>query len=108
MTKDRVYYKMGELSLYVKEGDLYKHLVVPVYVVRDLLRDRLSQNEWDRISRLAKERKPPKKFVKGKKGTVIINPSEKTATCFQTGINMEYLEPTWNVTIEELKLDNYF
>jgi len=93
-----------EVSLYFKEGDDYKHLAVPLYVVRDLLRDRLSKSEMDRIFRLSTSIKLPEKM---NTGSVIVDFSKKQAKCFQAGLKVEDLEPTWKVNIEKTNLLNY-
>ncbi len=93
-----------DVTLYVKEGAGLKVLKVPVYVVRDLLRDRLGQSELNRINRFAEKTNHPKTF---KPGSVVIDFSNKTATCFQAGLKLEYLEPTWKVQTEKVTLENY-
>ena len=93
-----------ELALYIKEGEGYKHLLVPLYVVRDLVRDRLSDSELDRIRRLAQTVEKPEQF---KAGSVLIDFSERKAVCFQAGLNVKDLEPTWTVEINQMSLDNY-
>lgn len=93
-----------DLSLYVKEGEGVKLLKVPKYVVRDLLRDRLSKGEIDRINRLAEKIDMPQKF---KAGSVIIDFNTKTAQCFQAGLDIKNLEPTWDLSIEPVGLENY-
>ncbi|MDP3698003.1 MAG: hypothetical protein Q8R47_00295 [Nanoarchaeota archaeon] len=93
-----------DVTLYVKEGGALKVLKVPVYVVRDLLRDRLGQSELNRINRFAEKSATPKVF---KPGSVVVDFSNKTATCFQAGLNLKYLEPTWKVNVEKVTLENY-
>ena len=93
-----------ELSLYVKEGEGLKVLKVPQYVVKDLLRDRLSKSELNRINRLAEKTPEPKVF---KSKSVIVDFSSKTARCFDARLNLEHLEPTWNVQTEKVTLGNY-
>ena len=93
-----------ELGLYVKEGGIVKFLKVPQYVVRDLLRDRLSESELRRIQRLAEPAELPSIF---KAGSVVADFSNKTATCFQAGLRVQDLEPTWKVAVEKLTLDHY-
>lgn len=93
-----------DVNLYVKNGEGFKVLKVPHYVIKDLLRDRLSKSELDRIDRLAEKTKTPKIF---KSGSVVIDFSNKSAQCFHAGINIKELEPTWNVQIEEVNLNNY-
>ena len=93
-----------DLNLYVKEGEGLKVLKVPQYVVKDLIRDRLSKSEIDRIHRFAEKTKTPEVF---KPGSVVVNFSSKTATCFQARLNIEDLEPTWDVKVEKVGLENY-
>jgi len=93
-----------DLDLYVKEGEDFKVLKVPSYVVRDLLRDRLSQDELKRINRLAERTEAPSMF---KPGSVVADFSTKTAQCFQAGLRVEDLEPTWKVSIEPMTILNY-
>ena len=93
-----------DVTLYVKEGGDLKVLKVPTYVVRDLLRDRLSSSELNRINRFAEKTDTPGTF---KPGSVLVDFSNKTATCFQAGLNLKYLEPTWKVNAEKVTLDNY-
>ncbi|MDP3733790.1 MAG: hypothetical protein Q8R37_01045 [Nanoarchaeota archaeon] len=93
-----------DVTLYVKEDGTLKVLKVPVYVVKDLLRDRLGQSELKRINRFAEKIKAPDAF---KPGSVVVDFSNKTATCFQAGLNIKHLEPTWEVSTEEVTLVNY-
>ena len=93
-----------DVNLYVKEGEGLKLLKVPKYVVRDLLRDRLGKSELNRISRFAEKTKVPDKF---KPGSVVIDFSKKTAKCFQAGLDLKNLEPTWDVEVEKVGLGNY-
>lgn len=93
-----------ELQLYVKEGEALKVLQVPQFVVKDLLRDRLSPSEVNRIHRLAEPVMVPETF---KPGSVVVDFSAKTAQCFQSGLNLSMLEPTWKVTTEAMTLGNY-
>lgn len=93
-----------EVSLYLKDGDDYKHLAVPLYVVRDMVRDRLSKSEIDRIFRLSSSIKLPEKLSSG---SVIADFSKKQARCFQAGLGVEDLEPTWKVQVEKTTLMNY-
>ena len=79
-------------------------VAVPPYVVKDLLRDRLSNSEISRIHRLAEKTKNPAVF---KPGSVVVDFNTKTAQCFQAKLNLEYLEPTWKVQVEEMGLENY-
>src|SRR3990167_9510085 len=88
-----------ELSLYLKEGEQLKVLKVPHYVVKDLVRDRLSKSEIDRIHRFAEKTKVPSKF---KPKSVVVDFSSRTALCFQAGLNVTDLEPTWNVKVEDV------
>lgn len=89
---------MRDVYLYVKEGEQVKKVKVPLYVVKDLLRDRLSQSELNRIHRFAEPAKTPKHF---NAGSVVVDFSTKTAMCFETGLNMEDLEPTWKIEYQE-------
>lgn len=93
-----------DVELYVKEGEGMKMLKVPRHVVRDLLRDRLSASEIGRIHRLAEKMKTPSVF---KPGSVVVDFSSKTAACFQAGLNLENLEPTWDIQKEKVTLENY-
>ena len=93
-----------DLALYIKEGDGYKHLLVPLYIVKDLIRDRLSQSELDRIHRLAQVVERPSQF---KAGSVVVDFSERKAVCFQAGIKVRELEPTWDVRVEKMGVFNY-
>ena len=93
-----------DVSLYVKEGEELKFLKVPQYIVKDLLRDRLSKSELSRIDRLAEKTKVPKIF---RSGSVIVDFSNKSAQCFHAGLNIKDLEPTWDVRTEKVTLRNY-
>lgn len=93
-----------QLSLYLKEGEQFRVLEVPQYVVKDLLRDRLSNSELNRINRLAERIEPPNMF---KAGSVVVDFSTKSAFCYQTGLNISDLEPTWDVHIVQMTLENY-
>lgn len=93
-----------ELTLYLKEGEALRSLTVPTYVVKDILRDRLSKSERDRIDRFAKETAHPDVF---KAGSVVVDFSTKSACCYQAGLNIEFLEPTWNVEIAQMKATKY-
>jgi hypothetical protein len=93
-----------DLSLYLKDGDDYKQLSVPLYVVRDLLRDRLSKSEIDRLFRLSTATELPEKIDTG---SVIVDFSKKQARCFQAGLGVDDLEPTWKVQIEKKNLLSY-
>ena len=93
-----------ELTLYIKEGEELKALKVPQYVVKDLLRDRLSQSELDRINRFADKVNHPLVF---KAGSVVVDFQTKEARCFQSGLNVADLEPTWRVEVEKMQLENY-
>ncbi len=95
---------MVELLLYLKEADGFRVLKVPIYVVKDLIRDRLGKSEIERIHRLAESVTTPEAFGPG---SVVVDFPEKRAQCFQTGLNLEDLEPTWNVTVEKLIFDSY-
>ncbi|MDO8656849.1 MAG: hypothetical protein Q7K45_06435 [Nanoarchaeota archaeon] len=93
-----------DVNLYVKEGKLVKVLKVPKYVVRDLLRDRLSNSEINRIHRLGEKTDLPDVF---KAGSVLADFEAKTAQCFQAGLDVKNLEPTWSVSVEKVGLGNY-
>lgn len=93
-----------DVELYVKNGGSFKVLKVPDYIVKDLLRDRLSKSELNRINRFAEITKTPKVF---KSGSVVIDFSNKTAQCFHAGLNIRELEPTWDVQMEKVTLKNY-
>ncbi len=93
-----------ELNLYIKEGEQLKLLKVPAYVVKNLLKDRLSQSELDRINRFCVPIEKPNFFSAG---SVVVDFSNKTAKCFQAGLKIEYLEPTWDVKVETMSLNNY-
>jgi len=93
-----------DVNLYVKEGKQVKVLKVPKYVVRDLLRDRLSNSEINRIHRLGEETQLPIVF---KAGSVVADFDTKTAQCFQAGLDVKNLEPTWSVSVEKVGLGNY-
>lgn len=93
-----------DLQLFIKEGTNYKVLKVPSYIVKNLLRDRLSQSELDRIHRLSEPVKIPQNF---KAGSVIVDFSSKTAECYQTKIDMGSIEATWIVNEQNLTLNNY-
>ncbi len=93
-----------DLSLYLKEDGGLKVLKVPPYVVKDLLRDRLSNSEINRIHRLAEKTKNLAVF---KPGSVVIDFNTRTAQCFQARIDVEDLEPTWKVEVEKVTLENY-
>lgn len=75
-----------------------------MYVVKDLVSDRLSGSEIDRIHRFAEKTKQPSTF---KPGSVVVDFSNKTAQCFQVRLNITDLEPTWDVRVEEVTLENY-
>ncbi len=93
-----------DLNLYVKESGKFKVLRVPKYVVRDLLRDRLSNSELNRIHRLGEKTEKPTIF---KAGSVVADFDTKTAHCFQAGLDVKNLEPTWDVLVEKVGLGNY-
>ncbi len=97
---------MVELLLYLKEGNgKFRVLKVPIYVVKDLIRDRLGKSEIERIHRLAEPTAiTPENFGPG---SVIVDFPARSAQCFQTGLNIEDLEPTWNVTTEKPTFDSY-
>lgn len=93
-----------DVALFIKDGDAYRQLSVPLYVVRDLLRDRLSKCEIDRIRRLSSSAQLPNKLSSG---SVVVDFSNRDARCFQANLGMEDLEPTWNVHVEKTTLKNY-
>lgn len=93
-----------ELSLYLKEGEQFRVLKVPLYVIRDLLRDRLSKGELDRINRFAEKTIVLGKF---KSGSVVVDFSKRKAFCYNAKLNLPDLEPTWNVELEKVTLGNY-
>jgi len=93
-----------DVTLYVKEGELVKVLKVPKYVVKDLVRDRLSKSEIDRINRLVEKTRMPALF---KAGSVVVDFHSRTAHCFQAGLDVKNLEPTWDVSVEKVGLGNY-
>ena len=93
-----------DLQLYLQEEGGLRVLKVPKYVVKDLLRDRLGKWEIDRINRFAEKAELPEFFTTG---SVVVDMAKKTARCFQTGINLADLEPTWDVKAEEMTLRNY-
>lgn len=97
---------MVDLLLYLKEenGNKFRVLKVPIYVVKDLIRDRLGKSEIERIHRLAEPTSPPKAFGPG---SVVVDFPAKRVQCFQTGLKLEDLEPTWNVTSEKPTFDSY-
>jgi len=68
-----------DISLYLKEGSAVRVLQVPLYIVRDLLRDRLSNSEINRINRFAEKTKMPEVF---KPKSIVIDFEKKTAQCF--------------------------
>jgi len=92
-----------ELDLYVKDEDRYKQLRIPLSILKDLLRDRLTTAELERIWRLAQ----PVAVETFKSGSVVLDFATKSATCYNAKINLEMLEPTWNVKNERLTLANY-
>ena len=83
-----------ELNLYIKEGEEFKHLKVPTFVVKNLLCDRLSNSELDRIQRFAEKTDKPDIF---KAGSVVVNFEKKAAECFQSGLRLKDLDLTWDV-----------
>ncbi|MBS3148837.1 hypothetical protein J4219_08210 [Candidatus Woesearchaeota archaeon] len=93
-----------DIQLFIKEGTSYKVLRVPVYVVKNLLRDRLSRSELDRIHRLAGPVEMSDNF---KSGSIIVDFSSKTAECYQTKIDLTSFDPTWKVNNEKITLNNY-
>ena len=93
-----------DVNLYLKEAAQVRVLKVPQYVVRDLLRDRLSKSELDRIDRLAEKTAVPDIF---KPGSVLVDFKAKTAQCFQAKLNLKVLEPTWDVSVEKMTLGSY-
>ncbi len=90
--------------MYVKEGEEVKVLKVPKYVVRDLLRDRLGKSEINRIHRFGEKTELPTVF---KAGSVFADFDTRTAHCFQAGLDVKNLEPTWNVQVEKVGLGGY-
>ena len=93
-----------DVSLYIKEGEKLKMLKVPKYVVRDLLRDRLSNSDIERINDFSKIVSEPSEYPVG---SVVIEFSSKKATCFRANIDLRHLEPTWNVENKEVGLMNW-
>jgi hypothetical protein len=88
--------------LVLQEKNGLRKLSVPVYVMKNLLRDRLSASELDRINRLAE----PYANDGPTAGSVWVDMNAKTAKCF-TRLDVDELEPTWNVTVENVTLKNY-
>lgn len=84
-----------EVSLYLKEDSGFRFLKVPLYVVKDLLRDRLGSKDLKRLDRFADKIDVPSSFTSG---SVVVDFKEKTAECYEAGIRLDYLEPTWAVT----------
>ena len=93
-----------ELNLYIKEGENYKILKVPSFIVKNLVCDRLSKSELDRINRFSENTRKPDVF---KAGSVIIDFETKTAQCFQVGLKLKDIEPTWNIEEKEMTILNY-
>ncbi|MEK6968407.1 MAG: hypothetical protein AABX51_07305 [Nanoarchaeota archaeon] len=93
-----------DLQLFIKNGTSYKVLKVPSYVVKNLLRDRLSSSELERIHRLAGPTEIPNPI---KPGSLIVDFALKKAVCYQTKLDITSIEPTWAVKIEEVTLKNY-
>lgn len=93
-----------ELNLYIREGEDYKLLRVPAFVIKNLLCDRLSKSELDRINRFAEKIRKPEMF---KAGSVVINFETKTAECFQSGLRLSDIEPAWSVEDKNMNLLNY-
>ena len=93
-----------DVSLYLKEESGLRVLKVPTYVVKDLLRDRLSKSELDRINRFAEKVSTPEVF---KAGSVVVDFSHKVAQCFNAKLNLSSLDPTWDVQVEKVGLGNY-
>ena len=93
-----------DVSLYIKEGEKLKMLKVPKYVVRDLLRDRLSNSDIERINDFSKIVSEPSEYPVG---SVVIEFSSKKATCFRANIDLRHLEATWNVENKEVGLMNW-
>ncbi|MFH1649222.1 MAG: hypothetical protein ABIA93_01610 [Candidatus Woesearchaeota archaeon] len=96
--------KRENLTLFVREGESLKAGVVPRYVVRDLLRDRLGEDEIARIHRFIK---PVESSTVFQAGSVVVDFSKKQAECFDARIDVKYLEPTWDVKINNVTLANY-
>lgn len=96
-----------EVTIYIKEGSSFKQLKVPHQVFRDLVHDRLTEREINRIHRFADPCKAPDTFPPG---SAVIDFEKKSALCIgpsAAGINLKYYEPTWNVTAEKVTLGNY-
>ncbi|MEK6928285.1 MAG: hypothetical protein AABX11_07675 [Nanoarchaeota archaeon] len=93
-----------ELNLYIKDGADYRLLKVPSFIVRNLVCDRLSKSELDRINRFAEKTRKPEIF---KAGSIVIDFKAKTAECFQIGLRLGDIEPTWNIEEKEMTLFNY-
>jgi hypothetical protein len=93
-----------DLNLYVKEGSQLKLVKVPTYVVKDLLRDRLSKSEIGRIHRFCDPVEEPSFFSPG---SVVVDFDSRSAEFFQTGIDVNDLEPTWEVQVKKMTINNY-
>lgn len=93
-----------ELNLYIKEGEELKYLKVPIFVVKNLLRDRLSNSELNRIQRFAEKTNKPEIF---KAGSVVVDFEKRTAQCFQSGLRLKDLDVTWDVEEKQMNLLNY-
>jgi len=92
-----------DLQLFIKEGNRYKVLKVPSYVVKNLLRDKLSSSELDRIHRLAAPIEVSGNF---KAGSVIVDFALKKAECYQSKIDLMSIEATWDIDEQPLTLQN--
>ena len=64
----------------------------------------LSKSELNQTQRLAENTQMPAIF---KAGSVVADFDTKTAQCFQAGLDVKNLEPTWSVTVEKVGLGNY-
>lgn len=95
---------MKDINLLIKDGGSYKSLLVPLYVVKDLLRDRLSKSEVSRLHRLAEPVQVDKGF---EAGTVVVDFSTRQARCFQAELNVDDLEPSWEVVVENRTMTGY-
>ena len=94
----------GELDLYLREEESLRHLRVPSYVVRHLLQNRLGEADLKRIQRLSSTVLPVETF---KKGSVVINMSERSAQVWGAKIGLSDLETDWAVEDKDLTLSNY-
>ncbi len=83
-----------EVNLYLKEDDGFRFLKVPLFVVKDLLRDRLGDKGIKRIDRFASKIDTPDGFSSG---SVVVDFKNRSAEFYEVGIRLDYLEPTWDV-----------